>query len=302
MKVVVSGASSLIGSALIRHAVKQGDEVIAIVRPNSKNLNKIEYSEKITFLELDLKDYSQYEGDLSGDVFFHFAWDKTSVFGRDDVDCQLKNVEYTLGAVRLAKKMNCKKFVGAGSQAEFGIVTEKLNGSVPVNPLSGYGVAKYTAGKLSSILTKTLEMEFNWVRILSIYGRYDAKTTLISYLINTLLDGETPSLTKCEQTWDYLFSDDAGEGIYLIGKKGVDGKTYALGSGKGRPLKDYVLDLKNAIDENLTINFGAKEYYKNQPMYLVADRKELFEDTGFVPKTEFIDGIKETIEWVKTTR
>lgn len=38
------------------------------------------------------------------DVFYHLAWAGTTGTARDDADLQLKNIEYTLDAVELAKK------------------------------------------------------------------------------------------------------------------------------------------------------------------------------------------------------
>ena len=127
-----------------------------------------------------------------------------------------------------------KVFIGAGSQAEYGVQSVDLTPELPVKPESGYGIAKYATGKLSAMLCKSLGMRQNWVRNLSVYGPNDGENTLISYVIRELKAGRSPELTKCEQIWDYLYADDAGDAILAIAEKGVDGKAYPLGSGKGR--------------------------------------------------------------------
>jgi nucleoside-diphosphate-sugar epimerase len=119
------------------------------------------------------------------------------------------------------------------------------------------------------------------------------------YLISTLLNGDIPQLTKCEQIWDYMYSDDAARALLFIGTDGTDGRAYAVGSGEHRPLKEYVNELRDAIDPNLSVEFGAREYYPHQPMMLCADLTDLTKDTGFVPRYTFKEGISRTIDAVR---
>ena len=87
-----------------------------------------------------------------------------------------------------------------------------------------------------------------------------------------------------------------------MGEKGKDKKIYCLGSGKERPLREYMEELRDAIDPSLPLGIGEREYSKNQVMKLVADISALTEDTGFVPDYSFSEGIKETIDWVRKER
>ena len=292
-KIVVNGATGMIAVSLIKTALDKGDEVYAIARKNSHRVDNIPSGAKVVFC--DLSELIALKPDFSADIFFHLAWDKTGAGGRDDVDVQLKNVEYTLDAVRLAKKLGCKKFVGAGSQAEYGITDKPLTPNSMLNPSSGYGVAKMCAGKMSKLLASQLGISHSWARILSVFGENDAPTTLISYLIDTFKKGERAELTKCEQTWDYVYADDCALALYLIGKNGVDGKSYPIGSGKPRKLSEFVTVVRDKVNKNAEICFGAKDYYPHQPMFLCADITELTEDTGFVPQYSFEEGINKTL-------
>ena len=74
---------------------------------------------------------------------------------------------------------------------------------------------------------------------------------------------------------------------------------YPLGSGVGRRLSDYIEDIRDIVDPSLSLGFGQKEYFPNQPMYLVADIGELSADTGWRPEIGFRDGIKSCIEVIK---
>lgn len=293
--IIITGATGMIGSAIIREAIKNDYEVTCLVRKGSSRIKNIPESANIHIVDCSITDYSNIELGKNYDIFMHLAWDKTSVDGRDDVDCQLKNIQYTLDAVWLAKRCGCSVFIGAGSQAEYGIQKVSLTPDLPVNPESCYGIAKYTAGKMSAMLCRQLGMRFNWMRILSVYGLNDGENTLISYVIRELKAGRIPELTKCEQIWDYLYCDDAGKAFLAVAEKGIDMKVYPLGSGQGRKLSLYLEDIKNIINSKIELKFGKKDYYPHQPMYLVADISELQADTGWKPKESFIDGIKKII-------
>ena len=288
--IVISGASSLIGSALALTALTRGFKVICFAQKNSARLKYIPNEAKAFFTNLD--EYKHLEINETCDLFFHLAWQKTDLAKRDDIYSQMQNIQYTLDAVHLAKRLGCKKFVGIGSQAEYGLVSEPLTASTPANPQSGYGIAKLAAGQLSRLLASQLGMQHNWVRILSVYGFDGNENSIINYCIKKLQAGEPPELTPCEQVWDFLHSIDSANALLDIGEKGIDGKTYVLGSGEKRKLKDYISAIKNIVNPNIALQFGKKEYYPHQPMYLCADISELANDTGWKPKISFEDGIK----------
>ena len=290
--IVITGATGMIGSALIRCAVKEGIEVLCIVRENSGRINNLPQSDLLKIEYCNIDKYCNLTINGYYDVFYHLAWEKTSGASRDDVDTQVANIQYTLDAVCLAKRLGCKKFIGAGSQAEYGIVTEPLKSDTPVNPLSGYGIAKYAAGKLSRLLCSQLGLQFNWVRILSVYGLQDGAHTLIMYTINELRAGHSPEFTKCGQIWDYLYCDDAARAFLAIGENGVDGKIYPLGSGNKKKLSEYIEIIRDIVYPDTVLQFGKKEYYPHQPMYLCADISELTNDTGWKPEVSFEEGIR----------
>ena len=291
-RIIVTGATGAVGSAVVRCALSKDLEVTCIVHQGSARLGNLPQDKRVSIVECNLADYKTLELNGVYDAFIHMSWEKTFGISRDDAEVQARNVQYTLDAVRLAHRCGCKVFVGAGSQAEYGVKSVDLSPSLPVNPESGYGIAKYAAGKLSAMLCKNLGIRQNWVRILSVYGPHDGENTLISYVIKELKAGRSPELTKCEQMWDYLYADDAGDAILAVSEKGKDGKAYPLGSGNGRRLSEYVEDIKDVINPNINGQYGAKEYYPHQPMHLVADISDLIEDTGWVPTTIFVEGIK----------
>ena len=293
--IIVTGATGAVGSAVVRRAIAKGKDVTCIVHRNSKRLGNLPQSDRVHIVECDLHDYKTLSLDGQYNAFIHLSWEKTFGASRDDAEVQTRNIQYTLDAVQLAHRSGCSVFVGAGSQAEYGVQSVDLTPDLPVKPESGYGIAKYAAGKLSAMLCGNFGMRQCWVRILSVYGPNDGANSLISYLIREFKAGNSPQLTKCEQMWDYLYADDAADAILAVAEKGKDGKAYPLGSGCGRRLSEYVEDIRNAINPTIEAQFGAKDYYPHQPMHMVADITELSLDTGWRASISFEEGIARLI-------
>lgn len=300
-RVVITGPTGAIGIALIENLIEKGIDVIAVCRPGSDRISRIPADSHVKIVECSLSDignlYTMVDG--SADVFYHFAWDGTFGDLRNDMFLQNSNVKYSLDAVKAAKKLGCRKFIGAGSQAEYGRVEGKIRPDTPAFPENGYGIAKLCAGQMTGIMCGQLGLEHIWTRILSVYGPYDGKNTMIMTVIGKLLNGEVPSLTPGEQMWDYLYSKDAANAFFLLGEKGKSGSTYCIGSGTARQLKEYIEIIRGLINEEAELGFGKIPYGPKQVMCLQADIERLSWDTGFKPMYSFERGIKETIEWYK---
>ena len=296
---IITGATGAVGSALARVCAERGMQVTAIVRPDSaRGVNLSGCGAKI--VHCDLASLSSLEGRLSADAFFHLGWDGTYGEARSDLERQSNNILYTLDAVSLAASSGCKVFVGAGSQAEYG-TGGVLRPDTPCFPKSGYGIAKFSAGAMSRAKCAQLGIKHVWCRILSVYGPCDGKYTLISSLISALSSGGTAKVTAGDQIWDYMYSDDAALALLSAAERGKDGAVYCLGSGKARALKEYMLDVKGAVGGG-DIAFGAIDYYPDQVMHLEADISTLTHDTGFVPQTDFADGIRRTVEYFRSAK
>ena len=221
---------------------------------------------------------------------------RLGVDARDDVPTQMRNIEYTLDAVRLAKKIGCRAFVTAGSQAEYGLCSAPLRPDTPTFPRTGYGIAKLAAGQLSRLLCAQLGMRHCHARILSVYGGADRPCSIVSTCVDSMLRGEAPALTDCTQVWDFLHVKDAARALYMILEKGLDGAVYPVGSGQARPLREYVLEIQKLTGCAAEPRFGARALAPDAVRYLCADISALTADTGFVPEVSFTQGVRQTIE------
>lgn len=291
----------MIGVALIEECLRHDIEIYAVVRSSSGKAGRLPLSEKIHLTDCSLEDLSDLPGRIPGgcDTFYHIAWGNTGEARNKSTELQSRNIFYTLQAVRAAAELGCRRFIGAGSQAEYGPMdVEKISPDSPVNPSTPYGASKLAAGHLAGMLCRELGMECIWPRIFSVYGKYEKETTMVASGLRKMLAGEPTEFTPAMQRWDYLYSRDAGRAFYLIGEKGKGGSVYCVGSGQARPLKEYIEEMA-ALTGAGKPGIGAKPYPPGAVMNLCADIGTLTGDTGFIPEYTFEQGIRETIEWIK---
>lgn len=301
---VVTGPTGAVGTALIDELIANQVKVYAVCRQNSTRTDVLPKHSLVNVIFCDLQETAKLTELISEpcDMFFHLAWEGTYGASRDDLEIQLKNVSYMLDAVKVAHKLGCQVFLGAGSQAECGRVEGKISPDTPCFPTTGYGIAKLSACLMSRAMCKQLGIRHEWCRILSMYGANDKNYTMVMSSICRMLDGEYTKYTKGEQIWDYIYNKDAARAFYLAAEKGKDGAVYCLGSGQTRRLCDYIYAIRDAVNPDLPIGIGELAYYPNQVMYLQADLSNLTADTGFVPRYSFEEGIRETVDWVRAKR
>ena len=298
---VVTGPTGAVGVALCEALLAEGARVYAVVRPDSPRAKALPVHDRLTLMPRDMTTLARLPEQIDGaDAFFHLAWGGTTGAARNDVDQQLLNVRCAIDAVRAASALGCSVFVGAGSQAEYGRVDGLLRPETPCSPENGYGMAKLCAGQLTRLESRKLNLAHVWVRILSVYGPHDGAGSMISATVTRLLRREVPPLTEGRQQWDYLYSGDAARALVLCARHGVDGAVYPLGSGQAMPLRDYVEILRDAVDPSLPLGFGMVPYSPLQVTRLQADISALRADTGFEARVSFREGIKKTIDWMRS--
>lgn len=292
----------MIGVALIEEAVRNDCEIYAIVRENSQRIKRLTKSDKVHIIECDLKHLKEVSIPTDKcDVLYHFAWNHTDGDGRNNPVLQAENIIYTIAAVELAHKTGCTRFVGAGSQAEYGIVEGVISPETIANPVMPYGVSKYAAGKLSEKLCVKYGIEFVWGRIFSVYGKYDNESTMINTSIDKFIDGKVASFSSATQMWNYLNERDAGRIFFLLGTKKEVAGIYCVASPISRVLKDYICEMAEEFGSEVKLEFD-KENPNLKPVTLNPDVSKLVRDIGFAEKVSFRDGIKEVISFRKARK
>lgn len=304
-KVVVTGPTGVIGTAVINKLIEENCTVYAVIRRESQRIDNIPIHKNVHIIYCDITELKSLPEkiDEKCDIFYHFAWTGTdNPANRMNMYIQTENIRYALDGVVAAKGLGCSVFIGSGSQAEYGTGGGIMTVEREPKPVSGYGMAKLCAGQMTRVLCQQYGIRHIWMRIVSTYGPNDGKQTFISTVIAKLLAGERPSLTKCEQVWDYLYAGDAADAFWAVGCKGRDGAVYVLGNGTTMTLREYAEIIRQEIGANVEIGYGDVSYYADQVMFLKADVSRLTEDTGWEPQTSFEKGIRKTIEFMLKER
>lgn len=297
-KVIITGATSFIGRALIEKILKmQQYEIVAIVSSDSLRKESIPKSEKIQIIESDLKDIDMIDGVDSVAMIYHIGWSSRYDNPRYNLEGQMQNVDYLERVINLGRRLGCRKILGIGSQAECGRVLDPISELTPDHPETAYAIAKCRAYEKGMELCGRYGIDFYWPRLLSAYGPGDKMRTMVMSCLDAAIYKKKIAFTKCEQIWDYVYVGDVADALLGIADQGVPGVKYSISSGYGRKLADYISDIAEIVNAPFLLEgIGKKEYADEQVMYLVGDISRLKMDTGFYPKVSFKEGIHATLE------
>ena len=297
---LVTGGNGFVGAALLHRMVSQGQRPAVLLRQGSNTARIDDIIDQLHVIRADLADLGQARAEIQAygpDSVAHLAWSGVAGADRNEPR-QTDNLAYSLDLYRLARDIGVKSFIGLGSQAEYGPCPAIIDESVPCQPTTLYGAAKLSCFLLLQRLAALDGLRFVWLRLFSSYGPGDDPRWLISYLIGKLMAGGRPSLTACEQRWDYIHVDDAAAAVAAAIVGSASG-VYNLGSGEARPLREIVSLVRDEIDPSLPLGFGEVPYRDDQVMHLQADIGALSEAFGWRPHLTLEQGIRDTVAWHK---
>lgn len=297
--VVVTGANGFIGSAVINELIKNNIKVYAVHRKNSfKNIPK---SNNVINIECDLLNLSNLSNLIKDnvDTFYHFAWNGSGVEFRADTKLQLQNVQWTIDALNVAKELGCSRFLGVGTIMEH----ETISGAYTQGNRPGlgyiYGGAKLAAHTMCMSVANKIGIDLVWCKITNAYGVGEISSRMVNTTIKKIIKGECPQFTSGTQTYDFVYIDDVARAFYLIGQNGKPFNDYIIGSGEAKPLKEFLLEMKESISPNLDFIFGDIPFTGIDLPLEIFDCTHTKDDTGFVAKIPFGTGTKITMEWIK---
>ena len=300
-KVIITGANGFIGTALCRELSTKNIQVTAIVRDQESNIDNIRKIPGISIVYCELSKYEklpQLIRDRKFDVFYHLAWVGNAGKLRGDSNVQINNIKYTCDAVKASAEIECKKFVFASSIMEYEIsAVMETNNIHNINTL--YSSAKIAANYMSRTLAGALGIDYIRAVVSNTYGPGEKSPRLINTSIRKLLNGEHCAFSAGEQMYDFIYIDDVAKAFAAIAEKGKSNKTYYIGSQTPKPLKHFLLELKDQINPEIEIGLGELPFDGISLSYTEFDIDAVKNDTGFEAKVKFNEGICRTIKWIK---
>ena len=302
MRVFVTGATGFVGSHVLRLLVERGEPAAALVRPGSDRRRIADLEGRFELLEADLDRVERIAAELRSfapEVVVHLAWEGVGNRYRDAPLQLERNLPRTVRLVEVAADAGAGKWVGMGSQAEYGPADVAIAEDRPPRPTTLYGEAKLTVSKAAARLCDELGMDFAWLRLFSVYGPMDEPGWLIPMLIRELLAGGSPPLTAGTQRWDYLYVTDVAEAVLRTAAERRAVGVFNLGSGEPRTVRSIAEAIRDRIAPGLELRFGELPFRNDQILHLEADTRRLREATGWRPRVPFDAGITQTIEWFR---
>ncbi len=323
-KIIVTGGAGFIGSALIRHLVRnQLAEVLNLDKltyaGNLASLKEVEGAANYRFVQMDICDPAMKNlfAEFRPDAVMHLAAE--SHVDRS-IDNPLEFVETNvMGTANLlhaalgywktlpAEKQKAFRFQHISTDEVYGSLGSEglFSETTPYDPRSPYSASKAASDHLVRAWGHTYGLPVLVSNCSNNYGPYHFPEKLIPLVILNALDGKNlPIYGKGDNIRDWLYVDDHAKALYLINQKGIPGETYNVGGRNERTNLEVVETICRILDE---LKPKATGSYADQIVF-VADRPghdrryaidadKLRKQLGWEPEEDFDSGIRRTVKW-----
>jgi nucleoside-diphosphate-sugar epimerase len=316
-RVMITGGSSFIGSAIADRLIARGAKVRAVDDLSSGRLENIRGhvdSGKIEFIQADLREPGVTRGAVQGiDTIFHLAADHG---GRGYVDLHQAGPasNFFLDGLVFAEalKARVRKVVFASSGCVYPnflqsdvskevYLTEDLTKG-PNDADNLYGWAKLMAEFTLQAYAREHGLKTASCRYFTVYGPRGVENHAVIAMIARAFIKQDPFEVWGDGTqirnWTYI--DDIAEGTILAGEKIDDGTPVNLGTMERVKVIDAVKMVCEFSGHKPQIKFLPK--MPTGPLNRVADNSLAKKLMGWEPKVTFRDGLKRTMDWYFATK
>lgn len=267
-KILITGSNGFVGRNLIEKLSEYNCEIYGLGVENS---NK---NQGINYYKCDITDVSKLKEivlDIKPNYIFDLAAIVTAArdysLTKKMIDLHLKTL-YDFYEI-LKKEEFLDLFINFGSTEEYGNYKGKsFKEDFFEKSNSPYAATKTAAVHLAYMFGHNEQFPIITVRPGVLFGKYQAENKFVQYVISELKKKKTLEMTAGEQTRDFIyvltFIDLLLELIKSNNYK--YGDIYNIASGRSLSLKEFVLILKEILDSNSEIKFGALKYRENEIM------------------------------------
>jgi len=338
VKILVTGGAGFIGSAVVRHIIKNTQDSVVNVDKltyagNLESLVDVADSDRYAFERVDICDAAELARVFAKhqpDAVMHLAAeshvDRSITGPADFIETNIVGTYVLLEAAR-AYWLTLSDEVKNAFRFHH-ISTDEVYGDLPhpdehpqgtalplfteqtaYAPSSPYSASKASSDHLVRAWLRTYGFPTIVTNCSNNYGPYHFPEKLIPLVILNALDGKSlPVYGKGDQIRDWLYVEDHARALYAVVTKGKPGETYNIGGHNEKQNLDVVRTICDLLDEIVP-----KECtYRSQIRYIAdrpghdrryaIDANKIAEELGWKPQETFYSGIRKTVEWYINNR
>ncbi|HHQ4567028.1 TPA: dTDP-glucose 4,6-dehydratase [Aeromonas hydrophila] len=309
MKILVTGGAGFIGSAVVRHIIRDTqDSVINLDKltyaGNLESLANVSDSERYAFEQVDICNRAELDRVFAlhqPDAVMHLAAEShvdRSITGPVDfIETNIVGTYMLLEAARAywngldeVRKV-AFRFHHISTDEVYGDLPHPdevsagealplFTETTPYAPSSPYSASKASSDHLMRAWRRTYGLPTVVTNCSNNYGPYHFPEKLIPLVILNALDGKPlPVYGKGDQIRDWLYVEDHARALYKVVTTGLVGETYNIGGHNEKQNLDVVHTICDLLDEMVPLSpsplggegRGEERSYRDQITY-VADR------------------------------
>lgn len=312
MRVLVTGGSGFLGTALCRELVAEGRQVRVLDNHFRGAAERLAGLEGVEIIEGDVRDYDAVRAATDGcEMVWHLAYINGTRHFYEIPDRILEvGIKGALHTIDAAVDAGVKRYILASTSETYNQPThvptsenERLMIPDVTNPRFSYGGGKIASELLALHVGARRGLETVIFRPHNIYGPDMGNEHVIPEItkrIVELSDGlertavSLPIQGDGSETRAFCYVDDGARGAWIAGEKGEPGAIYHLGTQEEVSIRDLVALIGSALGVELDIQAG--------PLRAGGTTRRCPDITklsglGYEPAVSLRDGLTRTVRW-----